>query len=178
MSEYFDRTLQVNREVLKRPDVLERLVQDYAALYWGADRGDALDRKIGEGQTRWVFSVGQLSNGLWLAHKVYIGSRVGGPWTLENECQKAEQYFEERDNVPFFSMITKHDGIGSILTEDITHGGELKIYDDEHVFVWMQPKKGKGGRMKMYTDFKHSGRLPFSTDYDYKYSSEEAVLIV
>ncbi|MEK6854455.1 MAG: hypothetical protein AABX60_03900, partial [Nanoarchaeota archaeon] len=115
-------------------------------------------------------------SGLWLAHKVWIGKGDSGSWTLENECQLAERYFEQGKRVPFFTMIVKHKNIGSILTEDITHGRTLKIYTDELDFVWMQPAEGKGGRMKVYIDFKHARGS--SSDYDYRYSSEEAVLVV
>ena len=161
---------------MERPEILERVVQDYAALYGGTGRGDALRRKIGAGQTRWVFGVGQLSSGLWLAHKVWIGRGDSGSWTLEKECQLAERYFEQGEKVPFFTMIVKHNDIGSILTEDITHGRTLRIYSDELDFVWIQPAEGKGGRMKVYTDFKHT--FGGHSDWDYKYSSEEAVLAV
>ncbi len=102
--------------------------------------------------------------------------------------------------MPFFSLIVVHDGIGSILTEDITQGGKLKIYKDDIASVLMQPKPGKGGRVRVYTDFKHAhriqtddlGRQPLedfesyvqrlrdstARGYSCKYHTEEAVLVV
>ena len=172
MTEYFQRTLDVKKEILGRPDILTDLIADYEAIHEGKNRVKTFARKFDAGSTRFLFRAGQLESGIWLAHKVWLGSAAAGRLAPENDCQSAEAYFASGKHVPYFSMVVEHKGIASILTEDITQGGALKIYSDDLSYVRMQTPKG--GHIIMMTDFKHvGGRIE-----EYTYHSEEAILHV
>lgn len=184
MSEYYTRILEVKHQVIQQPDILTKIIEHYDYWYNGGklilkQREAVRGRNINGGNTREAYSLGMLESGLWLAHKIYrIESDAGKTFedghniTLEGECQGAEDLFNKGKRVPYFHMVVMHDGIGSILTEDVTKGGNRKTYGGDIDFVWIQTEKG--GRAKVYVDFKWYFHLP----EEYRYCSKEAVLIV
>ena len=147
MSNYFDLSQQVRKEIEQNPqlmDVLRKIAEQ---------DGDTLEQTfVGAGNYNRHYRIGMLDSGLWVVVREYMGGDISTILdrkhtlnTYETYATMAGDYYEIRIRASKFcvGVLAEDIDYAALLVEDFTEGGKFKLMDLEGSLVMFREKDGK-----------------------------------